>query len=41
MSELRAISFENGKVVVVIDKKGSMGDYEATTEAIKAIRGDP
>lgn len=40
MSELRAISFENSKVVVVIVKKDSMGDYEATTEAIKVIRGN-
>lgn len=38
MTELRSISFENEKVIVAIIKKKSMGDYEATEEAIKAIR---
>lgn len=39
MTELRAISFENSRVIVAIIKKDKIGDYEATVEAIKAIRG--
>ena len=38
MTELRSISFENTKVIVSIIKKEPIGDYEATEEAIKAIR---
>jgi len=38
MTELRSISFENEKVIVSIIKKIQMGDYEATEEAVKAIR---
>ena len=38
MTEIESLAFVNKKVIVVIIKINNMTDYEATTEAIKAIR---